>query len=74
MRIVRSLFLASRLTAGVILAESAVAPDFVRIAPRAGRWQDIPGGHGARIATLAGDPDKPGFYVVEKGEISRACH
>ena len=64
MRAVRSLLLASCLTAGVIFAEPAVAPDFVRIQPGDIRWQDIPRGHGAQIATLAGDPDKPGLYVV----------
>ena len=44
------------------------APDtdygFVRIRPGDVHWRDIPGGHGAQAATLLGDPDKPGLYVV----------
>jgi hypothetical protein len=40
------------------------SPDFVRITPADVQWQDIPGGHGAQQATLLGDPDKPGIYVI----------
>ncbi len=40
------------------------SPGFVRIAPADVHWQDIPGAHGARMATLLGDPDKPGIYVI----------
>src|SRR5690242_5814241 len=36
---------------------------FVRLTPGEIRWQDIPGGHGARMATIAGDPARPGIYV-----------
>ena len=40
-------------------------PQFVRIAPSDVRWQDIPGGHGAQMATLQGDPSKAGgTYVI----------
>lgn len=39
-------------------------PQFVRITPEEVRWQDIPDGHGAQIATLQGDPDRPGMYVI----------
>jgi hypothetical protein len=39
-------------------------PGFVRISPADVHWQDIPGAHGAQMATLLGDPDKPGLYVV----------
>ncbi|HLJ39498.1 MAG TPA: cupin domain-containing protein [Steroidobacteraceae bacterium] len=38
-------------------------PGFVRLTPEEIRWQDIPDGHGAQIATIAGDPSKPGLYV-----------
>jgi len=38
-------------------------PGFVRLTPEDIRWQDIPDGHGAQIATIAGDPSKPGLYV-----------
>jgi len=49
------------------VAASGVAkdsPDFVRIRPADVHWQDIPDGHGAQQATLLGNPDKPGIYVV----------
>jgi hypothetical protein len=39
-------------------------PDFVRITPAQIRWQDIPNGHGVQQATLLGDPEKPGIYVI----------
>jgi hypothetical protein len=39
-------------------------PNFVRITPAEVHWQDIPDGHGAQQATLLGDPDKPGIYVI----------
>ncbi|MGC1389053.1 MAG: cupin domain-containing protein [Steroidobacteraceae bacterium] len=52
---------------GVLAGGSSVAtqtPHFVRITPAEVRWHDIPGGHGAQEATLLGDPDKPGMYVI----------
>src|SRR5690348_5045361 len=64
MRVARSLFLTSCQTAGVIFARRATAPNFIRIQPADIHWQDIPDGRGAQIATLAGDPDKPGLYVI----------
>jgi quercetin dioxygenase-like cupin family protein len=39
-------------------------PEFVRIAPAEVQWRAVPGGHGAQMATLQGDPDKPGIYVI----------
>src|SRR5262249_6858102 len=42
----------------------AATPDFVRIQPEALHWVDIPDAHGAQIATLVGNPDKPGPYVI----------
>ena len=37
---------------------------FVRIAADDEvQWKDFPNGHGAQIATLQGDPTKPGIYV-----------
>ena len=36
---------------------------FVRLSPEQISWQDIPGGHGAQVATLAGDPAGHGIYV-----------
>ena len=52
---------------GVLAGGSSVAtqtPHFVRITPAEVRWHDIPGGQGAQEATLLGDPDKPGMYVI----------
>jgi hypothetical protein len=37
---------------------------FTVITPAEIRWQDIPGGLGAQKAVIAGDPDKPGPYIV----------
>jgi Cupin len=46
-------------------ASDVKAPDggFVRLTPEEVRWQDVPGGHGAQVATIAGDPSRPGLYV-----------
>jgi hypothetical protein len=53
--------------AGALGVESggtaAEAPGFVRLTPGQVRWQDIPGGHGAQIATIYGDPAGHGLYV-----------
>jgi hypothetical protein len=56
------------LAAGCVLTDFAAfgAKDeqgFLRITPDEVRWEDIPNGHGAQIATLQGDPSKPGIYV-----------
>lgn len=51
----------------LVLAFAATAGDsggFVRIQPTDVHWVDVPGGHGAQTATLQGDPDKPGLYVI----------
>jgi quercetin dioxygenase-like cupin family protein len=37
---------------------------FVRIAPDAVEWKDRPGYEGVKFAVLAGDPAKPGLYVI----------
>src|SRR6204780_380893 len=55
---------ASALMIGALAAEPTGSPQFVRVAPTDVRWHDIPGGHGVQMATLAGDPDKPGLYVI----------
>lgn len=36
---------------------------FVRLTPEQIRWEDVPDGHGAQIATIAGNPAGPGLYV-----------
>jgi hypothetical protein len=56
--------------AAVIVAVSTVTavakdtPEFIRIAPTDLDWHAVPGGHGVQQATLLGDPNKPGMYVV----------
>ena len=64
MRLARTLALLLCLTAGALVAKPAGIADFVRIKPSDVQWHDIPGGHGAQMATLAGDPTKPGLYVI----------
>jgi len=59
---------ASCLMAGTVLGATTdqSAPGgsaFVRLTPEQIRWQDVPDGHGAQMATLAGDPSGPGLYV-----------
>jgi len=49
------------IAAGGIAKDS---PNFVRISPADLNWHDVPGGHGVQQATLLGDPNKPGIYVI----------
>jgi hypothetical protein len=42
---------------------AASATDFIRLTPEEIHWQDIPGGHGAQLVTLAGDPSGNGLYI-----------
>jgi quercetin dioxygenase-like cupin family protein len=60
--------LATCLICGNVLGgapQSAVTHDeaFVRLLPEQVRWQDVPGGYGAQVATIAGDPSRAGLYV-----------
>jgi len=41
----------------------ARAAAFVRLTPEQIHWQDMPDAYGGQIATIAGDPDRPGLYV-----------
>src|SRR2546430_15389571 len=62
--------LTPHLTAACLLlvGSSAAAPpgnsEFLRITPDEVHWRDVPGGHGGQMATLQGDPHKPGLYVI----------
>jgi hypothetical protein len=60
----RTVLASALLVGGVIAAEPAGRWDFVRITPDDVHWQDVPGGHGAQMAILQGDPSKPGLYVM----------
>lgn len=64
MRRATYIVVASCLLAIGALAAVADKFAFIRITPTDVHWRDIPGGHGAQEATLAGDPDKPGIYVI----------
>ena len=65
MSLTRGIVLASGLLCiGCLVAEAAEKFDFIRVLPGEVRWHDIPGGHGTQAATLEGDPDRPGIYVV----------
>jgi hypothetical protein len=48
---------------GAVNRDAASTADFVRLAPEQVRWEDVPDGYGTQIATIAGDPSKPGIYV-----------
>src|SRR5438477_7782669 len=62
--------LTHQLTAACLLlvGSRAAAPpgdaEFLRITPDEVHWADVPNGHGAQMATLLGDPNKPGLYVI----------
>ena len=47
----------------VAVAASA-GPDFVRLAPGALHWTEVPGSSGVQQAVLFGNPEQPGPYVV----------
>ena len=63
-RIAASLMVVAAIFAVAASGVAKDSPDFVRISPADVHWQDIPDGHGAQEATLLGNPDKPGMYVV----------
>ena len=52
----------------LLVGSSAAAPpadfNFIRVTPDQVHWVDVPDGHGAQMATLYGDPGKPGPYVI----------
>jgi len=43
--------------------EAAEDAAFVRLSPEQVHWQDLAGGFGAQIATIAGDPAGHGLYI-----------
>ena len=52
------------LVAGAAPGEKAAGgADFVRLTPDQIQWRDLPDGHGAQLATIAGDPAGHGLYV-----------
>jgi quercetin dioxygenase-like cupin family protein len=56
--------LACAVVAGAAPGEKAAGgADFVRLTPDRIQWRDLPDGHGAQLATIAGDPSGNGLYV-----------
>ncbi len=50
--------------AAFMIAGSAVAADFVTVRPDQIVWRPVPNSHGVMSALMAGDPGKPGVYVI----------
>ena len=48
---------------GAASRNAAGGADFVRLTPDQVSWRDLPDGHGAQLATIAGDPSGHGLYV-----------
>jgi quercetin dioxygenase-like cupin family protein len=56
--------LSCAVVAGAAPGEKAAGgADFVRLTPDQIQWRDLPDGHGAQLATIAGDPSGNGLYV-----------
>jgi hypothetical protein len=49
--------------AGASDQEITTTAGFVRLTPQEIHWQDVPGGFGAQVATISGDPSGNGVYV-----------
>ncbi len=47
-----------------LLRADSDANGFIRIQPEDIEWKDAPGYNGVKMAVIAGDPSKPGVYVV----------
>lgn len=56
--------LAALLCAGVLAYAAMDEMGFVRTTPEEIQWRDVPNAPGLQVAVLAGDPAKPGLYVV----------
>jgi quercetin dioxygenase-like cupin family protein len=68
MRTRLSLAVMAGLTCAIVVGGAAsqiasLGADFVRLTPEQIHWQDLPDGHGAQLATIAGDPSGNGLYV-----------
>ena len=61
---IRTALVVSFIAAGSLAAAATEEFNFVRITPTGVQWHDIPGGHGAQVAVLSGDPRQAGPYVM----------
>ena len=52
------------LSIAMLMAGGAAAADFVTITPDQLVWRELPDSYGVRAAVVAGDPSKPGPYVI----------
>ena len=58
------LFMAAALIPPTLLRADTDAIGFIRVLPENIEWKDAPGYNGVKMAVIAGDPSKPGVYVV----------
>lgn len=64
MRVLLAVLAGTGLLGAIGLAHAAADPGFVRLSPGQIEWRDMPDTPGVRMAVLAGDPSKPGPYVI----------
>ncbi len=58
------LLLAAVFVPATLLRADSDGSGFIRIQPEDIEWKDAPGYNGVKMAVIAGDPSKPGVYVV----------
>ena len=58
------LLFAAALVPATMLRADTDENGFIRVLPEDIQWKDIPGYSGVKMAVIAGDPAKPGVYVV----------
>jgi len=58
------LLLAAVFAPATLLRADTDENGFIRIQPEDVQWKDAPGYDGVKVAVIAGDPSKPGVYVV----------
>ena len=58
------LLLAAVFVPSTLLRADTDENGFIRVLPEDIQWKDAPGYNGVKMAVIAGDPSKPGVYVV----------
>lgn len=64
MRALQATLAATALLGAAAMAHSAETPGFVRLMPDQVQWRDMPDSPGVKDVVLAGDPSRPGLYVI----------